>query len=247
MNQIYDEGLKLFSKGLEELGIELSNEQIEQFVKFYEMLVEKNKVMNLTGITEFEEVIVKHFIDSLALVKVIDKDKLSDEISIIDIGTGAGFPGIPLKIAFPKIKITLLDSLNKRINFLKEVSEELGFENIQFIHGRSEDYGKNPQYREKYTLCVSRAVANLASLSEYCLPYVKVNGYFVPYKSGKIDEELAESKKAVFVLGGKIEDEVKFNLPDSDISRSLIKIKKVSGTPKKYPRKSGLATKEPIK
>ena len=134
MNQIYDEGLKLFNKGLEELGIELSDVQIEQFVKFYEMLVEKNKVMNLTGITEFNEVIVKHFIDSLALVKVIDKDKLSDDIKIIDIGTGAGFPGIPLKIAFPKIQISLLDSLNKRINFLKEVSEELGLDNIEFIN-----------------------------------------------------------------------------------------------------------------
>ena len=247
MNQIYDEGLKLFSKGLEELGIELSNEQIEQFVKFYEMLVEKNKVMNLTGITEFEEVIVKHFIDSLALVKVIDKDKLSDEISIIDIGTGAGFPGIPLKIAFPKIKITLLDSLNKRINFLKEVSEELGFENIQFIHGRSEDYGKNPQYREQFDICVSRAVANLATLSEFCVPFVKVGGSFVSYKAGDCGEEVSTSIKAVEKMGGKITTQLEYVVPTSDLNRVLLYINKEKATPKAFPRKAGTPAKEPIK
>lgn len=247
MNQIYEEGLNLFNKGLEELDIELSNDQIEQFVKFYEMLVEKNKVMNLTGITEFNEVIVKHFIDSLALVKVIDKNKLSDDISVIDIGTGAGFPGIPLKIAFPEIKITLLDSLNKRINFLKEVSEELGFDNIEFIHGRSEDFGRNPQYREQYDICVSRAVANLATLSEFCVPFVKVGGSFVSYKAGDCGEEVKESIKAVEKMGGKIKNQLEYVVPTSDLNRVLLLIKKEKATPKSFPRKAGTPAKEPIK
>ena len=247
MNQIYDEGLKIFNKGLEELGIELSNDQIEQFIKFYEMLVEKNKVMNLTGITEFNEVIVKHFIDSLALVKVIDKDRLADDISIIDIGTGAGFPGIPLKIAFPEIKIILLDSLNKRINFLKEVSEELGFENIEFIHGRSEDFGRNPQYREQFDICVSRAVANLATLSEFCVPFVKVDGSFVSYKAGDCGEEVSESVKAVEKMGGKIKSQLEYVVPTSDLNRVLLLIKKEKATPKSFPRKAGTPAKEPIK
>lgn len=247
MNQSYNDGLNLFYEGLEELDIKLSNEQIEQFVKFYEMLVEKNKVMNLTGITEFEEVIVKHFIDSLALVKVIDKDKLLDDISIIDIGTGAGFPGIPLKIAFPEIKITLLDSLNKRINFLKEVSEELGFENIEFIHGRSEDFGRNPQYREKFDICVSRAVANLATLSEFCVPFVKVGGSFVSYKAGDCGEEVGVSIKAVEKMGGKITNQLEYVVPTSDLNRVLLMIKKEKATPKSFPRKAGTPAKEPIK
>lgn len=226
------------------IGIELTEKQTAQFIKYYEILVEWNSFMNLTGITEYEEVIQKHFVDSLALCKAIDLHNISN---VIDIGTGAGFPGIPLKIAFPHLKITLLDSLQKRIKFLNEVVTQLGLEEVETIHGRAEDFAKPSMKRESYDLCVSRAVANLASLSEYCLPYVKLDGYFIPYKSGKVDEELEISKKAVFLLGGKIEEEVKFMLPDSDISRSLIKIKKVSATPKKYPRKSGLATKEPIK
>lgn len=235
---------ELLKSGAASIGIELNDTQVQQFIKYYEILVEWNSFMNLTGITEYEEVIQKHFVDSLALCKAIDVNSVS---SLIDIGTGAGFPGIPLKIAYPHLKITLLDSLQKRIKFLNEVVAQLGLEDVETIHGRAEDFAKPSMKRESYDVCVSRAVANLASLSEYCLPYVSLNGYFVPYKSGKIDEELEESKKAVFLLGGKIEEEVKFDLPDSDISRSLIKIKKVASTPKKYPRKSGLATKEPIK
>ena len=226
------------------IGVELNDVQIQQFIKYHEILVEWNSFMNLTGITEYEEVVQKHFVDRLALCKAIDIHKVSN---LIDIGTGAGFPGVPLKIAFPHLKVTLLDSLQKRIKFLNEVVSQLGLEEVETIHGRAEDFAKPSMKRESYDLCVSRAVANLASLSEYCLPYVNLEGYFIPYKSGKVDEELEESKKAVFLLGGKIEEEVKFMLPDSDISRSLIKIKKVSATPKKYPRKSGLATKEPIK
>jgi 16S rRNA (guanine527-N7)-methyltransferase len=235
---------ELLKSGAASVGVELNDKQIQQFIKYHEILVEWNSFMNLTGITEYEEVVQKHFVDSLVLCKAIDVNQIE---SLIDIGTGAGFPGIPLKIAYPHLKVTLLDSLQKRIKFLDEVIMQLGLTEVETIHGRAEDFAKPSMKRESYDVCVSRAVANLASLSEYCLPYVKVDGYFVPYKSGKIDEELSESKKAVFVLGGKIEDEVKFNLPDSDISRSLIKIKKISSTPKKYPRKSGLATKEPIK
>lgn len=227
----------------EAIGIELNDTQISQFIKYYEILVEWNSFMNLTGITEYEEVIQKHFVDSLALCKAVD---IKEAQTLIDIGTGAGFPGIPLKIAYPQLQVTLLDSLQKRIKFLDEVISQLGLTNIETIHGRAEDFAKPSMKREAYDICVSRAVANLASLSEYCLPYVKVGGYFIPYKSGKIEEEMEASKKAVFLLGGKLEEEVKFMLPESDISRSLIKIKKVSATPKKYPRKSGMATKEPI-
>ena len=234
---------KLLLDKVNELSIELSEKQVNQFIRFYELLVEWNKVMNLTGITEYEEVVEKHFVDSLSIVKAVD---IMDVKSVIDIGTGAGFPGIPLKIAFPHLKITLLDSLNKRIKFLNAVIDELGLEDIYTIHGRAEDFAKQEAYREKYDLCVSRAVANLATLSEYCLPYVNVDGMFVPYKSGDIEEELNNSKKAVQILGGKIEKTIKFELPGTDIGRSFVKIKKVKNTAKKYPRKAGLPSKEPL-
>ena len=233
-----------FDTQLIELGITLTEKQKRQFHRYYELLVEWNKVMNLTGITEYDEVNEKHFVDSLAIIKAV---KMEEIHSVIDIGTGAGFPGIPLKIAFPHLKVTLLDSLNKRIKFLNAVIEELGLEDIHTIHGRAEDYAKDAAYREQYDLCVSRAVANLATLSEYCLPYVKVDGMFVPYKSGEIDEEVKESSKAVKILGGKIEDVVKFELPGTDIGRSFVKIHKVKNTAKKYPRKAGMPSKEPIR
>ena len=234
---------KLLLEKVNELSISLNEKQIEQFIKFYHLLVEWNKVMNLTGITEYEEVVEKHFIDSLSLVKAID---IYECKNVIDIGTGAGFPGIPLKIAFPHLKITLLDSLNKRIKFLNTVIDELGLEDIHTIHGRAEDFAKQEDYREQYDLCVSRAVANLSTLSEYCLPYVKVDGMFIPYKSGDIEEELYNSKKAVQILGGKIENTIKFELPGTDIGRSFVKIKKIKNTGKKYPRKAGLPSKEPL-
>lgn len=234
---------KLLLDKVSELSVLLTEKQVDQFIKFYEMLVEWNKVMNLTGITEYEEVVEKHFVDSLSIVKAVDIQNVN---TVIDIGTGAGFPGIPLKIAFPHLKITLLDSLNKRIKFLNAVIEELGLEEIHTIHGRAEDFAKQDAYREKFDLCVSRAVANLATLSEYCLPYVNVDGMFVPYKSGDIEEELNNSKKAVQILGGKIEKTIKFELPGTDIGRSFVKIKKVKNTAKKYPRKAGLPSKEPL-
>ena len=185
---------KIFERKLNELGVELTDNMKRQFDIYYEMLTEWNKVMNLTGITEYEEVNEKHFIDSLSIVKVIDMSKID---KIIDIGTGAGFPGMPLKIAFPHLKVTLLDSLNKRIKFLDAVIDELKLEEIKTIHGRAEDYARKEQYRENYDLCVSRAVSNLSTLSEYCLPYVKKEGVFISYKSGDIEEELLKSKKAI--------------------------------------------------
>ena len=233
-----------FKRKASALGIELSEKQLEQFKKYYDMLIEKNKVMNLTAITEWEEVIDKHFIDSFSLVKAID---LSGDKYVLDLGCGAGFPGIPLKIAFPNLKIVLLDSLNKRILFLKEVIEELGLENIEALHGRAEDYARKPEYREQFDYCVSRAVANLTSLSEYCIPYVKEGGYFISYKSGKVKEEVKEVKKALYLLGGKMENMNSFQLPETDMERNFVLIKKEKRTPKKYPRKAGIPTKEPLK
>lgn len=235
---------KIFEEKLQQLDIELSEQQFLQFDKYYELLVEWNKVMNLTGITEYEEVNEKHFVDSLSIVKAIDIGKIE---TVIDIGTGAGFPGIPLKIAFPHLKVTLLDSLNKRIKFLDTVIEELDLKDIHTIHGRAEDYARQEQYREQYDLVVSRAVANLSTLAEYCLPYTKISGLFVPYKSGDIEEEVKNAVTALKILGGKQRKIVKFQLPGSDIGRSLIIIEKVKSTGKKFPRKAGLPAKEPLK
>lgn len=235
--------LEKFKSGLNKLKIDLSEQQIQQFLKYYEMLIEKNKVMNLTAITEFEDVVEKHFLDSLSLIQQIE---LYQELKVLDLGTGAGFPGIPLKIAFPNLNIVLMDSLNKRINFLNEVIEDLQLKNIVAVHGRAEEMARKTEYRENFDLCVSRAVANLASLSEYCLPFVTQGGSFISYKSGEIEAELSQSKKAIFVLGGKIENVKKFRLVETDAERSFIQIKKVKKTPKTYPRKAGTPSKNPI-
>ena len=232
-----------FVRKLKAMGITLTDEQVQQFITYYEMLVEKNKVMNLTGITEFDEVLEKHFEDSLSLIRVVD---LNHNLKIMDLGTGAGFPGIPLKIAFPNLKITLADSLNKRILFLQEVIDELQLKDIAAIHGRAEDLARDAAYREQYDLCVSRAVANLSTLAEYCLPFVKKKGYFISYKSEKITEEYEQAKKAIKILGGNYKNQVEFYLPQSDIYRNLFIIEKIDVTPKKYPRKAGMPSKEPI-
>lgn len=247
MNSIFDKyDLDKFYIDLEKFSISLSDLQVEQFLLYYEMLVERNKVINLTAITEFDEVLKKHFIDSLSLVKAYDLCGEKSELTLIDIGTGAGFPGIPLKIAFPHLKITLLDSLNKRVDFLKEVVFALGLSDMEVLHGRAEDYAKSNQLREHFDLCVSRAVANLSVLSEYCLPYVKVGGSFISYKSEKVLEEKKSAESAIQILGGKVEEQVGFYLPDSDLYRNLIIIKKIEKTPEKYPRKAGIVTKKPL-
>ncbi len=303
---------KIFLKGLKKLNIDLSREQLQQFEDYYDLLIEWNKVMNLTAITEYEEVITKHFLDSLSIIKFFNvseerlvsegrldlKEKLdSNEISdlkyslvtkeptdskevfvsretsaankvfasneasvsretlkkyffgkkIIDLGTGAGFPGIPLKIVFPECEMVLMDSLNKRVSFLDEVIRRLKLDNVKAIHGRAEEMGRKDEFREQYDYCVSRAVARLTTLSEYCIPFIKKQGYFISYKSGNVDEEFAEAEYAIKQLGAKCERKITFKLPDTDMERSLIVIKKHIETPKKYPRAGGKPSNSPLK
>lgn len=232
-----------FEKDLAAIGVELTAEQINQFLRYYELLVEWNGFMNLTAITDYDEVMKKHFVDSLSLIKTYD---VSKKVSVIDVGTGAGFPGLALKIAYPNLQVTLLDSLNKRINFLNEVISQLGLTGVETVHGRAEDFAKPDRLRGKFDLCVSRAVANMSTLSEYCLPFVKVGGEFISYKSEKINEEMSAAKNAISLLGGKFDRSEEFMLPDSDIYRNLVVIKKIKDTPKKFPRKAGLPSKEPL-
>ena len=235
--------LKKFENILNKWNLVLTEEQKNQFLTYYEMLVEKNKVMNLTSVTEFDEVVEKHFLDSISLCTI---ENLAQRRKVLDLGTGAGFPGIPLKIMFPELEITLADSLNKRILFLQEVINTLKLENISAIHGRAEEMAKQEKFREKFDLSVSRAVANLSTLSEYCLPFVMVGGKFISYKSGEIEEEQKNAKNAVFLLGGKIEKIHKFELDGTELKRSFVVIDKVKKTPKIYPRKAGTPTKSPL-
>lgn len=212
------------------------------------MLIETNKVMNLTAITEKEEVITKHFLDSLALATVYpDICNPELKLTVLDLGTGAGFPGIPLKIVFPHLQITLMDSLNKRVKFLQSVIDRLELSEITAVHGRAEEAARNAAYREQFDLCVSRAVANLATLSEYCIPFVKPGGKCISYKAAEVEAEVEDAKEAIHILGGKLTEVKKIVLPDTDIERSFIFINKIKNTPKAYPRKAGMASKEPLK
>lgn len=230
-----------FRNSMNSIGIELTNSQLNAFETYYDMLIDRNKVMNLTAITEFDEVMDKHFLDSVYLFRSIE---LKADYKLIDIGTGAGFPGIPLKIVFPELKITLLDSLNKRVGFLNDVIDELNLNDIEAIHGRAEDIARDKAYRALYDIAVSRAVANLSTLSEYCLPFVKIGGKFVSYKSGDCADEVDNAKSAIHLLGGKINKIDEFSY--SNNSRSFIVIDKVMNTSNKYPRKAGLPSKKPL-
>lgn len=227
----------------DKMHIELPDGALELLNRYYEMLIDTNKVMNLTTITEYSEVVIKHFADSAAIGCITD---MNGNIDVIDVGTGAGFPGIVLKIVYPQLSVVLLDSLNKRVNFLKNVITELGLTDISAIHGRAENIARNKDYREKFDLCVSRAVANMSSLSEYCLPFVKVGGRFISYKADGCDEEVKTASKAVNILGGKIRKIESYVIPDTDICRKFVVIDKLRNTSAKYPRKAGLPTKEPL-
>ena len=233
MNQFKEDALSF--------GVELNENQLMQFQKYYEMLIEWNEKINLTAITEPKEVILKHFVDSLTILKYLSKEE-----KIIDVGTGAGFPGIPLNIMKNDCNYTLLDSLNKRITFLNEVINNLELKNINTIHSRVEEIGKNKKYRESYDIATSRAVAPLNILLEYLLPLVKVGGKCICMKGSNIEEEIESAKNAIKILGGEIEKIEKITLPDSDMVRNIVIIKKVKQTPVKYPRKPGTPSKEPI-
>ena len=228
-------------KGVVDLGIELNEEQRDQFSKYKDMLKEWNEKINLTAITDDIEIDVKHFLDSLTPLKYFVGNK-----KVIDVGTGGGFPGLPLKILNNEHEVTLLDSLNKRIVFLKEVIESLQLSNIMAVHGRAEELGRMMEYREKYDICVSRAVASLNTLSEYCMPFVKVGGHFISMKGSNVEEELKESENAIKILGGKIVKKEIVVLPESDIEHSLIIIEKIKETSTKYPRAGGKPKKNPL-
>lgn len=232
---------ELLTAGLRELGVAECPSAADNLQRYSEILREKNKVMNLTAITDPTEIVTRHFLDCAALAPYMPQDG-----RVLDVGTGAGFPGIPLKIAFPEVEVVLLDSLNKRVKFLNEVIGQLGLSKITAVHGRAEDFARQKDYREQFDLVVSRAVANLSSLSEYCLPYVKVGGRFVSYKSGKLNEELTAAQKAIHVLGGEAKEPVYFQLTGTEDERSFVCIEKGKATPKKYPRKAGTPAKEPI-
>lgn len=237
----FEEFKREFEKYLAKMNISLLKEQYGQFYAYMELLIEWNEKMNLTAITDPKEIILKHFVDSLTIAKYVKEDK-----SIIDMGTGAGFPGIPIKIYRKDVKVVLADSLNKRIKFLDEVIDKLKLENVETIHCRAEELGKNKQYREKFDYATSRAVANLSTLSEYLMPFVKLNGKCIFMKTIEVEEELEKAKKAIKTLGGKIEKVDKFEIPESDLGRSIIIVKKEKITPSKFPRKPGIPAKEPL-
>ena len=237
-----EEFKKVFMEYAKKIDIDINEEQINKFYDYMNLLIEWNKKINLTAITDYNEIILKHFVDSLTINKCIKENKY-----VVDVGTGAGFPGIPLKIIRDDINIVLVDSLNKRINFLNEVIKELNLKNIETVHARAEEFGRNKKYRQKFDVATSRAVANLSTLSEYMIPLVKINGRCICMKGKEIKEELKDSLNAIKVLGGKVENVEEFELADNDINRSIIYILKEKDTPNKYPRKAGTPSKDPIK
>ncbi|WP_125770698.1 16S rRNA (guanine(527)-N(7))-methyltransferase RsmG [Companilactobacillus furfuricola] len=234
-----------FFEALSTKGIDLSDTQKSQFETYFHELVETNKVMNLTSITEKEQVYLKHFYDSLIL-DFFDDALIKDDLSICDVGSGAGFPSIPLKIVNPNLQVTIIDSLNKRINFLNQLVDKLGLENVNLVHGRAEELGQNKQYRQSFDLVTARAVASMAVLTELCLPFVKKGGQFIAMKADKASEELVEAKFAITTLGGKFEKQAEFELPNGAGSRNLIFVSKTKETPKKYPRKPGTPSRKPL-
>lgn len=231
-----------FKEKLLQKSPKLTDKMQQQFEDYMKLLLEWNEKINLTAITEEDDIILKHFIDSLTILKYVEKGK-----SVVDVGTGAGFPGIPLKIAREDVNVTLVDSLNKRLLFLEEVISKLQLKEVKTLHFRAEEFGQNKKYRESFDIATSRAVANLSTLVEYLLPLVKVGGICICMKGSEVEEELEESKKAIQILGGEIEKVEEFTLPESDIKRNIIIIRKKSSTPYKYPRKPGTPAKEPIK
>jgi len=234
---------ELLKQHIKKLGLSITDHQAEQFLTYETLLVEWNKHMNLTGITESEAIYDKHFADSLTCVL---SDKFEDGLKVIDVGTGAGFPGLPLKIFMPSLQVTLLDSLNKRINFLKEVSNETGLDDIEFIHGRAEDFGQDLDFREQYDIVVSRAVAELPVLLEFCTPFLKVGGYFIAQKGKKSELEISEAENALTALNLEVESTIKVNTSDATSDHYLIIIKKIAATDSKYPRRAGKPIKKPL-
>lgn len=238
-----NEAKKSFEALLDAKGLEITDTMLSQFELYYRTLVEWNEKMNLTAITDRDEVFMKHFYDSLSLSFHQPMEKIE---SIADIGSGAGFPSIPLKICFPHLRVTIIDSLNKRILFLEHLVKSIGLEQVAAVHGRAEDLGHQADYRESYDLVTARAVARLNVLSEFCLPFTKVGGTFIAMKGSQGSEELVEAKNAIQLLGGKIEEAYSFELPLSNGERTIIRIKKIKNTSKKYPRKPGIPLKQPI-
>ncbi len=238
------EFFELMKRAADEASVELSENQYEQFIKYMRLVQEWNEKINLTAITEDNDFIKKHFIDC---IKAFKSEAIVNANTIIDVGTGAGFPGVPIAILHPKAKITLLDSLNKRINFLNTVVRELGLTNVTTIHSRAEDGARNPQLREKFDVATSRAVANMAVLSEFCMPYVKKGGYFVALKGPAIDEEMQNGKNAISILGGELENIIEVSIEETDLKHNIVEIKKVKNCPKIYPRKAGTVNKKPLK
>ena len=226
-----------------DVGLEFTELQYEQFIKYMRLLQEWNEKINLTAITEDEEVVKKHFIDC---IKAFKSEQIKSAKTIIDVGTGAGFPGLPIAIMNPNVEVTLLDSLNKRINFLNLVVRELGLKNVKTIHSRAEDGARKPELREKFDVATSRAVANMAVLSEFCMPYVKKGGYFVALKGPAIDEELENGSNAIKILGGELQGIIEISIEETDLKHNIVEVKKVKNCPKTYPRKSGTVNKKPL-